>query len=350
MTALRVVDAGGAPREVGRAHGEEMRAEIAEGLERWLDVIELQTRTRGDAYLAAFAAATEFQPAIEQWAPALIDEVAGIAEGARQDFGRMLAYQMMDEEWAFRAGVMHGAEACTSFGVARDDGSAVIGQNMDLPSRYDGSQVVLRLRPAGAPWVLLFTPAGMIGTTGLNARGVGVCVNAISRLRHAPSGLPVGCVLRTMLARDTVDDAVRVVTRVPHATAQNYLIGGPGVVFDFEASPNQVREVAPSGEVLMHTNHPLENDDLDPAVSPDVDSTTLTRLGRLAELLSGFGTKLTVEDAERALSDRVAPICVSRGSDWMTLGSVVMELSAEPVLHVAPGPPADTRYVEVRFS
>jgi hypothetical protein len=33
----------------------------------------------------------------------------------------------------------------------------------------------------------------------------------------------------------------------------------------------------------------------------------------------------------------------------MTLGSVVMELGPEPVLHVALGPPADTPYSQVTF-
>ena len=33
----------------------------------------------------------------------------------------------------------------------------------------------------------------------------------------------------------------------------------------------------------------------------------------------------------------------------MTLGSVVMELSIPPVMHVAPGPPAETAYTRWTF-
>jgi hypothetical protein len=33
----------------------------------------------------------------------------------------------------------------------------------------------------------------------------------------------------------------------------------------------------------------------------------------------------------------------------MTFGSLIMELSAEPELHIAPGPPADTPYSRVTF-
>lgn len=349
-----MVDASGSPREIGRAHGEEMRGEIAGAMARWLEVVGLQTGMSGDAYLAGFAAATDFRPAIERWAPQLIDEVMGLAEGARQDFDRMLAYQLMDEEWAHRVSVMRARrasiEACTSFGVARDDGTALLAQNMDLPSHYDGSQIVLRQRPAGGPAVMVFTPAGMIGTTGLNERGVGVCVNAIVQLRHATAGLPVGCTLRAMLDCESVEAAVRVLKTAPHATGQNYVVGGPNAVFDVEASPGRVSQVMPSDAgVVTHTNHPLASDDVDPSVHPDVDSTTVARLERLRELIPDYGD-IDVASAQRALSDLEAPICVSRGSDWMTLGSVVMELAGDPVLHVAPGPPALTPYSKLKFS
>ena len=59
--------------------------------------------------------------------------------------------------------------------------------------------------------------------------------------------------------------------------------------------------------------------------------------------------KLAFLQFHSTLSDREVPVCVPRGSDWMTLGSLVMERSAEPVLHFAPGPPADTPYSEIRF-
>lgn len=353
MTDLRIVDAAGAPRRLGQAHGEEMRSTISEAMRRWSEVIERQTHLPIDVYLAGFAAETDFRPAIDHWAPQIVDEVAGLAEGAGQDYGRMLAYQLMDEEWAYRVGVTRSraqaGESCTAFGVTRPDGTALLAQNMDLPSHYDGSQVLLRLRPDGGPAVMLFTPAGMIGTTGLNERGVGVCVNAIVQLRHSTRGLPVSCVLRSMLACETAGQAVRILTTAPHATGQNYVIAGPASVRDFEASPGQVRSVGASGAHVMHTNHPMANDDLDPRVAPNADSTTHARLARLREELSKMGTNVIAEAAERALSDRVAPICVSRGGDWLTLGSVVMELSDSPVLHVAPGPPDETPYVEARF-
>jgi hypothetical protein len=232
----------------------------------------------------------------------------------------------------------------------RKDGTSLVAQNMDLPSVYDGTQVLLHLRPPGGPEVLVFGPAGMIGTTGLNGNGVAICANELPQLRHRSSGLPVAFVLRAVLAREKFEDAVALLRTVPHATGQNYLVGGPGVVRDLECSPGQIREVPPSGAQVMHTNHPLANKDIDVDARKDKGSTTIERLERLQRDLSGLGEGVTVEDVKHTLSDREVPVCVPRGSNWMTLGSLIMELSAEPVLHIAPGPPADTSYSTVRFS
>ena len=342
---MRIVDAAGSRREIGRAHGEEMRDEIAEGIGRW--------QNRGDGYIDTFLAATHFVASIDVFTPQLMEEVRGIAEGSRQRFNTVLAYQMMDEEWAFRVtagrSTRASIEACSAFGVVRDDGTAIVGQNMDLPSHYDGTQVVLRLRPDDAPGFMVLTPAGMLGTCGVNNDGVAVCVNALFQLRHDRTGLPVGFVLRGVLERPSAGDAASFVSTVPHATAQNYLIGDPTHIADFEASPAKVSSVPMDGSQLAHTNHVLVNDDLDRAAGDDPKSTTVARLDKLRSELAPLGATVSVDDVKRTLSDRSVPVCVPRGSDWMTFGSVVMELSAAPAMHVAPGPPGETPYSELRF-
>jgi predicted choloylglycine hydrolase len=351
---LRVVELAGSARELGLAHGEELRSTITDGLRRWFAQIEARNGVAGDDYVASFLGATDFLPSIETFAPMLLDEVRGIAEGAGQSFETVLAYQLMDEEWWYRTtlrGARHArVEACSAIGVTRQDGSALVAQNMDLPSVYDGTQVLLHLRPLAGPAALVFGPAGMIGTTGLNGSGVGLCCNSLPQLRHSVSGLPVAFVFRAALAPETFDDAVALLQTLPHATGQNYLVGGPGKVKDLECSPGEVREVPLSGAQVMHTNHPLANKDIDVEARKERGSTTLERLERLRGDLAGLGEKVSVSDVKRTLSDRDIPVCVPRGSDWMTLGSLIMELNSEPVLHIAPGPPADTPYTTVSLS
>jgi hypothetical protein len=353
--ALHIVDVSGSPRELGRAHGEEMRTAVAEGLHHWMEMIAADTGLRPEEYVASFLVSTDFLPAIEAQTHGCLEEVRGIAEGARQSFDVMLAYQLMDEEWWYRDSLARSRRpsfhACSAVGIVRDGGTSLVAQNMDLPSHYDGTQVLLCLRPSDGPETMLFTPSGILGTTGLNHHGVAVCVNALPHLRHRSSGLPVGFVIRGLLAKRTLADAVAMLEAVPHATGQNYLLGEPGAIRDFECSPGQVSEVEPSGNLIEHTNHPLANEDIDPeeASQAEFRSTTRSRLAKLERELSGLGATATVEDVARTLSDQEVPVSVPRGSDWMTLGSLIMELSSEPVLYIAPGPPADTPYTEVRF-
>jgi isopenicillin-N N-acyltransferase like protein len=353
---LRIVEVSGSLRELGRAHGEEMRTTIAEGLQRWKEVIAAETGLSGEAFVASFLGSTDFLPAIKTHTPDCLEEVRGIAEGARQSFDVMLAYQLMDEEWWYRDSLARSlrasSHACSAVGIVREGGTSLVAQNMDLPSHYDGTQVLLRLRPTRGAETMVFTPSGLLGTTGLNQDGVAVCCNSLPHLRHRASGLPVGFVLRGLLAKRTLADAVAVLQAVPHATGQNYMVGEPGAIRDFECSAGQVSEVKPSGSLIKHTNHPLANDDIDSeeAGQAEFRSTTRSRLARLGAELGGLGARATVSDVARTLSDREVPVSVPRGSDWMTLGSVIMELSSEPVLHIAPGPPADTPYTEVRFS
>ena len=332
-----------------------MRATIAEGLQHWLEMIAAETGLRPEEYVASFLGSTDFLTAIEAHTHSCLEEVRGIAEGARQSFDVVLAYQLMDEEWWYRDSLTRSRRAsfhaCSAVGIVRDGGTSLVAQNMDLPSHYDGTQMLLRLRPSGGPETMVFTPAGILGTTGLNQDGVAVCVNALPHLRHRTSGLPVGFVIRGMLAKRTFADAVDVLHTVPHAPGQNYLLGEPGAIRDFECSPGHVSEVKPSGSLIEHTNHPLANEDIDPedASQAEFRSTTRSRLAKLESELGGLGATATVDDVARTLSDREVPVSVPRGSDWMTLGSLIMELSSEPVLHIAPGPPADTPYTEVRF-
>src|SRR5262249_88000 len=75
-------------------------------------------------------------------------------------------------------------------------------------------------------------------------------------------GLPVNCVIRGLLQRTTEEEAIQFLTEVKHASGQNYLLGGPDHVHDFECSANKVSPYQPPDrDGGWHTNHPPVNDD-----------------------------------------------------------------------------------------
>jgi isopenicillin-N N-acyltransferase like protein len=348
---IATVTVRGAGWERGRAVGEALRPLIALGMARWKD----RMRAAGVdpyTYISRFVAETDFMPAIERWAPDLLEEVRAMAEGADQPFRDMYAYQLMDEEWLFWVDGQRGRHHCSVVAAAEEGAPVILAQNMDLPANYDGTQTLLRIENLETGITsLVFTAAGLIGLCGLNSAGVGLCVNTISQLAHTDAGLPVAFVARTVLEQPSAEAAAAFVRDISHASGQNYAIGGPAGIIDLEASAGKVAPYMEGARRVCHTNHPLSNDDLAEEQGGARELTSeKSNSERRYDYLEGAmaeGTEpLTAERAMDLLRTREVPISVVRdpAGSSVTLGSLVMELSAPPVLHLAPGPPSETEY------
>ena len=141
-------------------------------------------------HVAGLLGATRFLPAIEAATPDLLEEVRGIAEGAAVSFERILAFNLMDEEWWYSQARGH-RHACSLVAIAAGEGrGALLAQNMDLPEVMDGGQAVLRSTTPDGGQTVVLTAAGMIGLTGCSSDGLGVCVNTLSMLNHSPDRAP----------------------------------------------------------------------------------------------------------------------------------------------------------------
>lgn len=361
LTEPRYLLLTGSPRERGRAHGEELRSIILDGMGRWKETLQTAVGLPIEDYLADFTARTNFLPAIERWTPHLLEEVRGIGEGAAIPFRDIYAYQLMDEEWLFRADLGRGIqpqEHCSMVGIFGEGAPPLLAQNMDLPKYYDGTQTLLSIRdPERAGESLVFTAAGLIGATGLNSRSIGICCNTLTQLAYADHGLPVGFIVRRVLESSTVDEAASFVRSIQHASGQNYAIGGPDRIVDFECSAHRTAPYSCGSTHLYHTNHPLANDDRwvragqsgsapEPADTRSPMSNSEQRFAYLERQVGGAAPPRTVDAVKGLLSNCTVPINVGRAGagSGMTLGSLVMELSTPPVLHYAPGPPAETPY------
>ena len=102
---MPVIELNGSPRERGRIHGEEVRQVIDGLLRAWYEDLgsfglEGQSEFVNDPeeYLKEFLSESSYMKSIKRWAPDLLEEVRGIAEGAGQSFETMLAFQLLDEE------------------------------------------------------------------------------------------------------------------------------------------------------------------------------------------------------------------------------------------------------------
>lgn len=355
-----VVTLKGTPFQRGLSHGRTLRQEIHRALGLWKANLTRTYKMNADEFIHRFARKTDYQAAIREWTPGLLEEVRGIAEGAGVDFETMFVYQLTDEYWV-NGEAITANEHCSGVGVAATgQHPAIVAQNMDLEGFLDGFATILRIQEENGLEALVLTQPGLIALNGMNNRGIGVTVNTVSQLAHARTGLPVTFVIRGILESASREEADSFVRHVPHASGQNYIIGSPAGVVDYEASSGKVVVAPARGAFVCHTNHPLANEDYSeeyhragtPSESTDNSHTRLSALDKRFSTDAGAGTIEQVQAALRSRDSELNPVsrhCAAT-EPWCTFASVVMVLGPRPYLLVAPGAPDMYSYQMVSFA
>lgn len=368
---MPIIRVRGGDRDRGRQIAEALQPQIIDGFNRWLDSLGEARTMSPKPYLKKFLEDTSFEKTCRRLAPDVMQEIAGMADVLPIAEDLLFASQLHDEEWLYARDAqlpIHDdeAEKCSSLGVNDTPGAAtVIAQNMDIGAWADGLQAVcIHEDGERAPVAAYFLNAGNIGLCGLNSAGVGVCCNTLMQLDYSRKGLPVAFVVRGVLRQRTFEDVERFLRSIEHASGQNYLVGAPGRVASFECSSSSVAEFKPYADLdrTYHTNHALRNNNQRiaaeqlPGKTPIERSgspTTARRLATLEAHLSSPNASIGVQEIKQVLSSREDPEGpISRearraGEDrhiGFTFGSLIMELSAPPVLHLAAGPPSLSPY------
>lgn len=352
---LPVVRLEGPPYDRGLTHGELLRESIHEIFGNWRKMVEKATGRSIQGVARQFIEETQFLSAIKDWTPWLIEEIQGIADGSRLPFEQLYMFNCTDENEWFLEYHTRGAElpeprGCTSFGNRLD--AVRIGQNMDIPGATDGYQVLLHIVEDDCE-SYVFSLAGMIGMIGLSSSPIGVVNNSMKQLRQRKDGLPVNAVVRGLLAQPDFPSAHDFITRAPHATGHNYIVAGSDDMAMFECSANQVTQVSQSasGDRLLHTNHPLENNDLlgDASMSDNRSSSNTHDRFRDASRRLIDEMPLGLEDMKAALSahdDADNPVCrhIKDRRSSFSAGALIYEMTKPARFHLAPGPPCETEF------
>ncbi len=344
-----LVQAAGSPRELGRQHGEQAGERIRGFLDYLAATLKLSRK-------ALQARALRFEPLFQQHCPHLLEEVQGLAEGARIPLGDALASQLRGE-----LGQLTEA-ACTSFAISgrgTAGGEPIAGQNSDNPPELMDFGYVLHLKPDDRPEALMWTFGGMIGYHGLNRHGVAHFANSLGggpawkfALAHYP-------IKRMILEQRTVGDVVRLMREVPVCSNGNYaLCDGEGNILDVELTSDGPELIEDDGNgFLAHANHYLCTAHACPenfkASVPD----SFSRQERMEELIGQKFGSITVDDVKSFLSDHSNhPVSICRhphdGESHEMLdnrGRTVASIIVEPAhgrLHVTCGNPCENPFVE----
>jgi predicted choloylglycine hydrolase len=374
---MKILTVGGSPHERGRSIGESLRENIHTVLALHAQALDRRPGYSATEYFAAFDRFHAHLGAVEKWAPDLLEEVWGLAEGANISRETAFRLQLGDEDWFFdayhyrpRANVK---SKCTAFGLVGDEGSpSYAGQNMDVMSYVEGHQVLLRVQHADSELeTLVFTYAGVIALCGMNNAPLGVNCNTLMQLGYRPDGLPVAFVARRLTQMRSFDDAVTFLSTITHAAGQNYTVSTQDRVGSFECSPNKVVEYRPraDGRRVCHTNHPLANDDTASFKAlTELDSknkwvlghsSSCSRLASIAARTVYRDGAINLDDlkaALRAKDDPNNPVCRDLTTDLnenviaYTAGSLIYECGDTPRLHLASGPPSESEFLTFKFS
>lgn len=252
-------------------------------------------------------AARYVQP-LERIAPQYLEEIRGIAEGAQSSFLDILALNIRTE-------IMFGlfsdvteapSDGCTSLGWLAPSGS-FLAQNWDWMPEQGPNLILCHVSQPGTgiPDFSMVTEAGIMGKIGLNAMGVGCCLNAIKCRGVDTAKLPIHFALRKVLESPSRAAAVEAIKRAGVAGSGHILIGDGTGSTGLECTNKWVKEV-PMDDMkrVCHTNHLiLDKSDVDELAWLE-DSPV--RLARIRELTARIADP-TFNAGERLESSSFPP-------------------------------------------
>lgn len=343
MKQLTTLTLTGSPRERGRQHGKALKDGIHRFYERYMKRSQNEPLLKlTEVDLLAFAG--KHGPYARQYAPDLYEEMEGIAEGAEMAIDKVLFVNCFDEildtlmlsEMAAKLTgqplppstlPLRGCTTFAAFGEATIDGKVYIGQGYDVGTDYE--PVIFRIEAWGdEPEQLVFSHAGVVGASGINATGLAITVTSL-KLPDQQPGVPMPIMVRKALQQTILSDFIGAIITAPRASGHNYTIGAPYAAVNIETSATKYDFKYLHDGIFGHANHyespQLKHLDL----WPNLAQSTLVRSGRMYQLLKARFGKLDLEALNEVLSDHANypnSICRHedpRGGMYSTLSALI---------------------------
>lgn len=371
MAELTVLELPAEPGERGRMHGRAMRGAIRANYATYMQRFEAGG-AKPATVLEQSDAWAEF---IARDTPEYAEEMKGIAEGAGLSLTEIallnaryeLAYCVFGAEaQSLNAGAIAEQEGCTAFGLLSEmtaSGHTIIGQNWDWLEKLHGRVFIMRVQrssepQSGKPDFVGFTEAGIVGCKiGVNAAGIGLCVNGLVTARDGANGFrrPFHARCREILDAWTFDKALLPVVQTDRCCSTNFLIGhAEGEIIDIEATPDYCSYLYPEDGVVTHANH-LVSEKRIASEFERIAPHSLYRAKRLERMLRRSGGGIGIESIHGMLSDHFStPASICRHADTtlpepkrvITVAAAAIDLNAR-TLYITDGPPCQSQFQSV---
>jgi isopenicillin-N N-acyltransferase-like protein len=352
---LPIIAIKGSAGELGFQHGSRCQEMIQKNIQLYFRVFQHYAQLDRSQ---AIKLAQRFIPAIQAFDSSLLEEMRGIAEGAKVELEEILALNVRTE-LMYPDKLATGGE-CTALAVlpeATASGDMLLGQNWDWKPPLKETTVLLEIEQQGKPNVVTLTEAGIVGKIGLNSAGLGACLN-ILKSPLGQVGVPVHVLMRGILNCERFGDAISKIASMDRGSTNNCLIAHcEGAAMDFEMAPQALDFFYPEKGVLVHTNHFTSErlKPLDANLTQFPDS--LLRYGRAKQKMMGRAGKISIEDFKDVLRDHFNyPDSICRHPDKrdpelehvQTVASIIMNLTTKEV-YITHGPPCESEYQPLKF-
>ncbi|WP_322041978.1 C45 family peptidase [Paraburkholderia sp. J67] len=294
MQALKTIQMGGTPEQIGRQLGELAQPVFGPYMAQssaWQAV----SRWRGHAFVQQLRAAAE------QHFPAYVAELDAMAAALGWPAHDLFL-------WNCRGELIHNApDGCTTLAARSGAQAGLIAHNEDGDPYLRGRCAVVDVAPEGKPgFVSFYYPGSLPGHTFAASRaGVAQAINNV-RILAPRAGVPRMILARAVLDAATLDDALALLRNTPRASGFHHTVGGTDAagavrVYSIEATAQRASVIelgAPSGHAnhLIHAGH--ENE------AQIVTDSSRDRQGRLAELLPALGAQPDGDAFVQTLQDR----------------------------------------------
>lgn len=340
------------PRLRGQSYGESARQRIHKILEVYRNIFRKVTGQDWQQILE------RVQPVLlmaKRFAPDLIIEIEGIAEGANRSFEEIFLLNARSEV-LYSSDVL--TQECTTIAVlpeASRNGEMILAQNWDWYKEVADCQVILKIAGHnGKPAVTTFTEAGQLAKIGMNDKGIGLVVNNL--LSDQPrSGVPWILITRRVLESSSLAEALGYIMNTQRAHSLNFMVGSAeGEAINVETAPVESNILWPENGCLVHSNHYLQQGkqftDLKPIRTPYLS--TYLRFGRTRHFLAKrYGTN-DIDSVREILSDHTDKpfsVCAHENPaiepllQSITCLSVIMNMSKGEI-HYCPGNPCSGNF------
>lgn len=356
---LPVFHLSGTPYEIGLAHGTLAHDNVLVTIDTYSKLFKAMSDID---WPDAQRMARQFIGRIEEYDPAYLEEIRGIADGAGVKFEEILALNVRSE-LAFQ-GKVPISDGCTSLGIAEEramGGQCLMGQSWDWRRTLIDALVILNIHQLGdKPDIVMITEAGIIGKFGFNSAGVGICLNAMAS-NAVPMGLPLHIAMRGVLDSMSLSEAIGNATRMQLGCCANFMLQSEaGEILDLELDGQDFDVLYPTDGILVHTNHFLS-----PRLprAPYIDTMkykfpdTFIRLRRANKLLRRIQGPIGTAELEGVFADHCdfpAGIChhadprIVEGKRMETVFSFIMNIGQKEI-HICTGLACETAYEVYRF-